>query len=83
MIYTVTAIRDSKTGFLTPAFHPTAEAAIRDFISACRDSDCQIHDFPVDFSLVRLGTYDSDTGAITPCPSEELCRAAAYVREES
>lgn len=81
MIYTITAIRDAKTGFLTPGFHASKEAAIRDFISVCRRPDTAIHEFPVDFSLVFLGDYDTDNGTIIPATPDELCRATTYVKE--
>lgn len=80
MTYMITAIRDAKTGFLTPGFHASKEAAVRDFISVCRRPDTAVHEFPVDFSLVFLGSYDTDTGSISPVVPDELCRATAYVK---
>lgn len=81
MTYMITAIRDAKTGFLTPGFHASKEAAVRDFISVCRRPDTAVHEFPVDFSLVFLGSYDTDTGSISPVVPDELCRATSYVKE--
>lgn len=81
MIYSITAIHDSKTGYLAPAIHPTKDAAIRDFVATCRRPDTHIQQFPVDFVLVYLGTFDSDTGLITPVAPDELCRAVNYVKE--
>lgn len=80
MNYVMTAIHDSKTGFLTPACHQTQEAAIRDFIALCRNSEAAVSQFPEDFTLVRLGVYDSETGVIIPETVDTLCSATVYVR---
>jgi len=57
--YKVFAIFDSKIGsFGVPFFQHHAGQAIRSFQSAARDSTTQIAQFPEDFSLFELGTYD-------------------------
>lgn len=80
MNYILTAIHDSKTGFLTPACHVSQEAAVRDFVALCRNSEAAVSQFPEDFTLVRLGVYDSETGAILPEPTNTICYATVHVR---
>lgn len=82
MNYVMTAIRDSKTGFLTPACHQTQEAAIRDFVALCRNAEAAVAQFPEDFVLCRIGSYDAETGIISPEPVETLCSAVVYVRKD-
>lgn len=68
MIVNVYAMRDVKTGFLTPSFDSNDETAIRNFSHAVINSDSIIFSFAQDFSLYRIGSYDSDTGILSPEP---------------
>lgn len=68
MIYNVYAIRDIKTGFMTPTFDVNDQTAIRNFSHAVVNSDTVLFSYAKDFSLYRLGTYDSDTGSLVPEP---------------
>lgn len=65
MIYSVYAIRDVKTGFMTPTFDQNDQTAIRNFSHAVVNSDTILSSFCKDFSLYRLGSFDSDSGLLT------------------
>lgn len=65
LILNVYCIRDVKTGFLTPTFDSNDETAIRNFSHAVINSDSVLFSFAKDFSLYRLGTFDSDSGLLT------------------
>lgn len=66
MICYVYAIRDAKAGFLSPTFETADAIAIRNFSHAVINSTDVLKTFAGDFSLYRLGTYDTDSGVITP-----------------
>lgn len=46
--------------------------AIRDFDIAARDPSTQISKTPADFCLFLVGTFDEDTGIVTPQTPELL-----------
>lgn len=68
MIFGVYCVRDVKAGFQTPAIQANDQVAVRGFISAVMNSDSVLFTHAQDFSLYRLGTFDSDTGALVPEP---------------
>lgn len=66
MVYNVYSIRDSKTGFMSPLVDVNHEAATRNFHHSVLASDSVLRSFASDFSLYQIGTFDSDSGRITP-----------------
>lgn len=68
MKFNVYAIRDIKTGFLSPTFEQNDAVASRNFAHAVMNSDSVLFSHASDFSLYRIGIYDSDTGLLTPEP---------------
>lgn len=66
MIYNIYAIRDELAGFLPPTYDVNDPAAMRNFRVAILRSSDSMHYMPSDFSLYRLGMYDSDTGKLIP-----------------
>lgn len=66
MICNIYAIRDVKAGFLSPTFESADAIAIRNFSHAVINSSDVLKTFAGDFSLYRLGTYDTDSGVIAP-----------------
>lgn len=68
MMLNIYAVRDVKTGFMTPTFDQSDATAIRNFSHAVVNSDTILSSYCKDFALYRLGTYDNDTGTLTPEP---------------
>ena len=67
MIYPVYAIRDFKTGFLSPTCDVNDEAAIRNFEhTVLNATDSLFFSHPEDYALFRIGQYDSDKGSLVP-----------------
>lgn len=61
----VYSIRDSKAEiFNQPFFQKTDAEAQRSFAQLTRDGKSTINQFPEDFDLYFLGTYDDQTGVI-------------------
>lgn len=63
----VFCIRDVKAGFLQPTVEVNASVAVRNFEHAIlRNEDSLFFSHPEDYSLYLLGTFDTDSGVITP-----------------
>lgn len=72
MIYGVYSIRDLKTGYLSITLEQNDASAIRNFEHACSRSDSLLYSHGSDYSLYKLGTFDTDTGTVVPCEKENL-----------
>lgn len=65
MTFGVFAIYDQKTGYLTPTFEPNDMTAERNFEHACGNRSSVLWSHPSDFSLRKIGIYDTESGLIT------------------
>lgn len=67
MILSVYAMRDALSGFLTPTFEVNDQVAERNFVHAVSNAglDSILSSHFDQFSLYRLGTLDTDSGALT------------------
>lgn len=65
MIYGLYAIRDVKTGFMTPTMDASDPAATRNFFHAVRNSEGILFSYSQDFDLYHIADYDSDSGVVT------------------
>lgn len=66
MKFNVYAIRDVKTGFMSPTFEINDAVAMRNFEHAVQNSDSILFSHCKDFDLYKIGTYDSETGKLLP-----------------
>lgn len=73
------SIRDSKTGFLSPAFEVNDQVAMRNFSHAVSNSDSVLFSHARDFDLYKIGTFDSDTGRLMPIEVPVLIMSGASV----
>lgn len=77
MKYVVVAIRDDKTGFFSPQCEPNEASAVRNFEHAVTSRpDSLFFTHPADYSLFRVGAFDSETGVIESCLPEPIVTAA-------
>jgi len=61
------AIRDSKSeSYNQPFFNHTHGEAERNFAQLASDPKSTVNQFPEDFDLFYLGTYNDQTGEISP-----------------
>lgn len=82
MIYSVYAIRDVHTGFMTPTVDVNDQAAIRNFSHAVINSDTVLFSHAKDFALYRLASFDSDSGLFVPeALPQHLYEAADAIRD--
>lgn len=72
MIYGIYSIRDKHTGFISPTFDLNDQAAARNFSMALTRSDGVLGFAPSDFDLYCIGSFDSDSGIISPRALPEL-----------
>lgn len=68
MIYPIFSMRDKHTGFSVPTFDVNDQSAIRNFSHALVNAGGILSFAPADFDLYRLGSFDSDSGLLTPEP---------------
>lgn len=76
------SIRDSKAGvFNQPWFAKTHGEAERNFIQLSRDEKSMVSQFPEDYDLYFLGSYDDQSGKIEPLSAPEHVAKAVSVKE--
>lgn len=64
LIFTV---NDSKAAlFLQPFFSRNAQTAKRSFSEAVNDAGHQFHKHAGDYTLFEIGSFDEETGVVTP-----------------
>lgn len=59
------AIKDNKVGFLNCSCFDSLEAAQRDFLSLFKPGSSKCADFPEDYDLYSVGSFDSNSGFIS------------------
>lgn len=71
------AIHDAKLKAFSPPFPAqNADFATRAFTQQCQDQNNPMSQYPFDYSLFHIGTYDEDTGITTTvAPPEHLITA--------
>ncbi len=80
----VYSIRDEKTGFVNVFLEQTDEAAKRGFSFSVLNSKSIMGFAPADFSLYRVGSYDLDTGVLSPVsPLVLLCTGGECVNADT
>lgn len=84
MEYPVYSIRDSRTGFMAPTLDQNDDAASRNFLFAIKNSRDVMGGFPDEFSLYRLGTFNTESGVFSPelVPVHVTSGSSAFVAKE-
>lgn len=59
----VYSIRDVHTGFMSPTVDQNDASAMRNFRHAVMQSASLMNSHPKDYSLYRIGTFETDSGA--------------------
>lgn len=80
MIKVMCSVFDSKAAcFSNPFYSPNIPVATRDFSAACMDKNSGISRNPEDYSLFQVGTFDDESGLLTPTlPPVHIC-SASYI----
>lgn len=82
MIYGVYAIKDAKTSFMPCNVDYNDASAIRNFEHAVMAPDSLMRSHPADYTLYRLGSYNTDSGIIvSEADPQQIADAASVVRK--
>lgn len=69
----VCAIMDAKVGaFSPPMYFRSKGEAVRSFLDALSDSQTSLSKHPRDYQMFLVGTFDDQTGHLTPVTIEML-----------
>lgn len=78
------SVYDSKAHiFNAPMFLRSKGEALRTFTDTANDPKSQIAKHPEDYSLHHIGSYDDNTGVVTPQNPENMGLASEYKKEIS
>lgn len=75
MIISLYSINDALNGFMSPTLQNNDAAAMRSFAEVFKDVYS-----PADYSLFKIGSFDTDTGEIIPDVPTIVCRATDFVK---
>lgn len=82
MIYGVYAIKDAKTSFMPCNVDYNDASAIRNFEHAVMAPDSLMRSHPADYTLYRLGSYNTESGIIvSEADLQQIADAASVVRK--
>lgn len=79
------AVRDVKAdSFGAPMSIATEGLARRSFLEACLNPQSDLNKYPSDYMLFEVGSYEPNTGTITPChPAPKFIISASAAIQES
>lgn len=81
---TLYAVRDVKVGYNAPFIEINDATAKRGFAMAVQSASGSVMSFaPSDFSLFKVGEFDSDCGMVIPFDPVYLACAADYIGSDS
>lgn len=81
MVLNIYSIRDTFTGYGQIFLESSDPVAVRGFRFALSKKDSAMYTDPKDFDLMRLGTFDTETGVISPIPAVTVCSAVSLRKE--
>lgn len=79
MIYKIYCVHDVNVGYNAPVIQENDAVAMRNFENVCSDKSSVWYTHCADFSLVCIGTFNSDTAEISCTPPEKVCSASDFV----
>lgn len=79
MVYNIYSVRDVKTGFANPFVDVNDESAKRGFFFAFSQNSSIINFSPADFSLYKIGTFDSSSGSVGSVLPVYVCSAIDFL----
>lgn len=67
------SVQDIKTGFFPPTAASNDDHAKRTFATMASNKDTQMHHYPNDYRLWRVGEFDSESGILTGIEPTFVC----------
>ena len=77
-IYLVHDIKANTFG--APLFYPNNVEAMRELESATKDPQTKLNKFASDFNLIHTGSYDEQSGTITPIEHSVLANCSQFLQ---
>lgn len=82
MLKLICSVRDMvANAYSNPFISHNQGTALRDFSQACADPESQLYKSPEGFALYSIGTFEDDTGQITPHPPILLANASNFSKD--
>lgn len=78
MIISLYSVHDALNGFGAPSLQNNDAAAMRSFAEVFKDVYS-----PTDYSLWKIGSFDTESGEIFPDVPVVVCRATDFVKGEN
>lgn len=66
--------------FTRPIFLPADGMATRVFVDMIQDPNQELHKYPQDYTLFRIGTYDDQDANIEPQPAQRLMSGSEAIK---
>lgn len=82
MKYLIVSLRDAKTGFGIPQTEVNEQTALRNFEYAFNKKGTLVYEHAADYSLYKVGEYDTETGVLSGCTVPELIVDALSVQNK-
>jgi hypothetical protein len=82
MKYGVYSIRDARTGFLPPTVDQNDSSAMRNFAHACMQKESLLFSHIEDYSLCKIGEFDTETGTISAQLPEVILDGTSIQRKD-
>ena len=79
MVYNVYSVLDVNVGYGVPVVQDNDAVAMRSFENGCLDKSSVWHTHSGDFHLHCIGTFNTDSGELVPCPPRKICSAFDFV----
>uniref|UniRef100_A0AAU8AW41 Nonstructural protein n=2 Tax=unclassified Microvirus TaxID=338099 RepID=A0AAU8AW41_9VIRU len=82
MIFDVYSIRDVKSGYSLPITEMNDAVAMRNFANAVNKEGSIYNTHAKDFSLYRIGNFDSENGILEDDIPQLVCEAYSLLEEK-
>lgn len=79
MLYNVYSVLDVNSGYGVPIVQDNDAVAMRSFENGCCDKSSVWHTHSSDFCLMCVGTFDTNTGELSPTSPRKVCNAFDFV----
>ncbi|QCS36586.1 nonstructural protein [Capybara microvirus Cap3_SP_470] len=80
MIYGIYCMKDVKTGFLNPFVEVNDDVAVRGFANAMMAPGTVYSNFSADFSLYKVGLFDSELCVLSGVDKVLIAEASQFVK---
>ena len=80
MVFSLYAVRDELLGYSMPVIRDNDSVASRAFEYDCSIDNTPYKIHPEHFTLIHIGEYDTESGAITSTPPRIIAFASDFIK---